>query len=194
MNTILVDCDGVLLNWRDPFDAWMMREHGVYAMGDVRLYDQAFRYEMSREEIMPYILQFNSSANIGFLPPLYDSVKYVKKLHEECGCKFLVISSLSMNPHAQTLRTMNLKNIFGEQVFEEFVYLDTGADKDEVLSKYSDWYQDHYWIEDKVQNAILGKELGLQSLLMKHPHIKMEDPGEIPLMSNWKDVYETISG
>ena len=99
-----------------------------------------------------------------------------------------------MNPHAQTLRTMNLKNIFGEHVFEEFVYLDTGADKDEVLSKYSDWYQGHYWIEDKVQNAILGKELGLQSLLMKHPHIKMEDPGEIPLMSNWKEVYETIAG
>ena len=32
-NIILTDCDGVLLNWRDPFDAYMMREKGIFAEG-----------------------------------------------------------------------------------------------------------------------------------------------------------------
>jgi hypothetical protein len=29
---------------------------------------------------------------------------------------------------------------------------------------------------------------------MKHPHIKTEDPEGIPLMSNWRAVYEQIGG
>ena len=137
MSIILTDCDGVLLNWRDPFDAWMMREKGIFAEGDVRVYDQADRYEMP--DIFEYILEFNNSANIGFLPPLYDSVKYVRKIYEEFGYKFTVITSLSLNPYTQKLRTKNLQNIFGKEVFDEFVYLDTGADKDDILLKYSEF-------------------------------------------------------
>jgi len=192
LSIILTDCDGVLLNWRDPFDAWMMREKGIFAEGDVRVYDQADRYNMP--DIFDHILEFNRSANIGFLPPLYDSVKYVRKIHEEFGYKFTVITSLSLNPYAQELRTQNLKKIFGSEVFDEFVYLDTGEDKDDILLKYSEFYPGAYWIEDKVKNAIAGQQVGLQPLLMKHPHIKTEDPTNIPLMSNWRAVYEQIGG
>ena len=192
MSIILTDCDGVLLNWRDPFDAWMMREKGIFATGDVRVYDQADRYNMP--DIFDHILEFNRSANIGFLPPLYDSVKYVRKIHEEFGHKFTVITSLSLNPYAQELRTQNLKKIFGSEVFDEFVYLDTGEDKDDILLKYSEFYPGVYWIEDKIKNAIAGQQVGLQPLLMKHPHIKTEDPKNIPLMSNWRAVYEQIGG
>ena len=187
---ILTDCDGVLLNWRDPFDAWMMREHNIYAEGDVRVYDQTERYD--NPDIFRYVLSFNQSANIGFLPPLYDSVKYVKKIHETMGFKFTVITSLSLNPYAQKLRTRNLERIFGEEVFDEFVYLDTAADKDDILAEYAGFYPNAYWIEDKVKNAIAGKEAGLESILMKHPHIKLENTEGIPVMSNWKELYETI--
>ena len=125
-NVILTDADGVLLNWRDSFDSWMMRQHGIFATGDVNVYDQVERYE--DPEIWKKIVEFNSSANIGWLPPLYDSVKYVRKIYEELGMKFTVITSLSKNPYAQKLRTQNLINIFGKDVFEEFIYLDTGED------------------------------------------------------------------
>ena len=59
-NIVLTDCDGVLLNWRDSFDSWMMRQHGIFATGDVRVYDQTERYE--DEEIWKKIVEFNSSA------------------------------------------------------------------------------------------------------------------------------------
>ena len=108
--------------------------------------------------------------------------------------KFTVITSLSLNPYAQKLRTQNLTNIFGKDVFEEFIYLDTGEDKDVILGQYSEYYPGAYWIEDKVKNAIHGVQVGLQSLLMKHPHIKTEDTEGIPKMSNWRMVYETIGG
>ena len=53
-----------------------------------------------------------------------------------------------------------------------------------------------YWIEDKVENAIVGKEVaGLNSIVMEHG-FNMNDPEleehGIPLAKNWKDIYETI--
>tara|TARA_Y100000813_G_C23911966_1_gene234748 strand:+ start:18 stop:446 length:429 start_codon:yes stop_codon:yes gene_type:complete len=137
---------------------------------------------------------FNQSANIGYLPPLYDSYKYVRKLFEEHGYKFLVVSSLSKDPYAQRLRTKNLQMIFGKEVFEDFIYLDTGADKTEVLKELAKVYPGTYWIEDKVGNAKIGNELGFDSILVAHPHIKTEDTGSIPIMKNWKEVYEYIIG
>ena len=94
------------------------------------------------------------------------------------------------------MRTENLCKIFGEQVFDEFVYLDTGADKEDILLKYSEFNPGAYWIEDKVKNALAGKEVGLEPLLIKHPHIKVEKhlTEGIPLMSNWRMVYETVGG
>lgn len=192
--TILTDCDGVLLNWRDAFDAWMMREKNIFAGGDVNLYDQAVRYDLPPEEIFDHIKQFNSSANMGFLPPLYDSVKYVRKLHEEHGFKFTVITSLSLNQFAIKLRMQNLHNIFGEHVFDEIVCLDTGADKDEILKQYAEWNPGAFWLEDKVKNAIEGRKHGLRSYLMKHVHIKTEDRDGIPVVANWKQLYEEITG
>ena len=191
-NVILTDVDGVLLNWQAAFDTWMMREHGKFAIGNERAYKQGVRFDMMEPEIKKYIKAFNSSANIGFLPPLFDAVKGVKRLYEEHGYKLLVITSLSLNPFAQKLRTQNLENIFGKEVFEDFVYLDTGADKDKVLDCYAKLYPNAYWIEDKVANAIDGRAVGLRSLLIKHIHIKEEDACGIPIMPNWKAIVEEI--
>jgi hypothetical protein len=190
--TILTDADGVLLNWRDSFDYYMMKEHNIFAEGDVRTYDQTVRYNMPFEDMQRYILQFNNSSNIGFLPPLYDSVKYVNKLYE-LGYTFVVITSLSLNPYSQELRTRNLKTIFGDAM-REIIYLDTAAEKDDILEEYSDYYPGHYWIEDKVKNAFVGAKFGFDSLLLKHPYTKLEDTTGIAVMSDWKSIYERIIG
>jgi hypothetical protein len=190
--TILTDADGVLLNWRDSFDYYMMKEHNIFAEGDVRTYDQTVRYNMPFEDMQRYILQFNNSSNIGFLPPLYDSVKYVNKLYE-LGYTFVVITSLSLNPYSQELRTRNLKTIFGDAM-REIIYLDTAAEKDDILEEYSDYYPGHYWIEDKVKNAFVGAKFGFDSLLLKHPYTKLEDTTGIAVMSDWKSIYERITG
>ena len=57
-NIILTDADGVLLNWRDSFDSWMMRQHGIFATGDVNVYDQVERYE--DPEIWKYLDHWRS--------------------------------------------------------------------------------------------------------------------------------------
>jgi hypothetical protein len=185
---ILTDADGVLLNWGYAFDVWML-ERGYKAAYPLE-YDIAKIYDIPRVLSKKFVREFNESAHMGFVPPLRDAMQYVRKLHEEHGYVFHLITSMSKDENAQKLRTMNIKKLFGETAFTKFIYLDTGADKDEVLSQYEG--TDYVWVEDKIENAIAGKKFGLESLVMEHGY-NMNDE-EFPLMKNWKDVYEYLEG
>ena len=98
-----------------------------------------------------------------------------------------------LNPYSQELRTRNLKRIFGNAI-QGIDYLDTSADKDEILENYSHIYPEHYWIEDKVKNAFVGAKFGFDSMLLKHPYTKLEDTTGITVCSDWKQIYERIIG
>lgn len=182
---ILTDCDGVLANWEFAFHIWM-EERGCKSIRS-DIYDMGERYGKSKQEMKGLIKIFNECAAIGFLPPLRDAMHYVKKLHEEHGYVFRVITSLSLDPYAKKLRIKNLEKLFGTAI-DDVICLDTGADKDEALEKYRDSYM--YWIEDKAENARLGQKMGLKSILIEHEH-NMNEEG-IPLAKNWKEVYEMI--
>jgi hypothetical protein len=188
---ILVDADGVLLDWEYAFDVYL-QTHGFnkVAGGELK-YDIGKRYGIDRDQGRKLIKIFNESAHIGFLPPLRDAMYYVKRLHEEHGYVFHCITSLSRDENAQELRRMNLRKLFGKTAFERFVFLDTGQDKDEALEHYRS--SRLWWIEDKIQNCQVGSDLGLRPLLMEHGHnFTFEDPN-IPRVKNWRDIYERIT-
>ena len=150
------------------------------------------RYGIDREQGKRLIKLFNESAHIGFLPPLRDAMYYVKRLHEEHGYVFHAISSLSKNEDACELRRMNLNKLFGSTAFEKFVFLDTGADKDEALEPYRG--SGYYWVEDKIVNCEVGLDLGLKSLLMEHGHNFEYEHPEIPRVTSWKQIYTIVTG
>lgn len=187
--TILVDADGVLLDWVYAYSAWMDR-HG-YKVVEPGVYRMDKRYGLDHDEGKKLCRMFNESASIRKIPPLRDAIKYIRKLHEEHGYVFRVISSLSNDEYAHRLRTKNLIELFGPTVFESYVYLDTGADKDEALEPYRD--SGCIWVEDKPENADVGIKLGLDSVLMAHG-FNDDYEGEAVRVRNWKEIYEYIIG
>ena len=126
-----------------------------------------------------------------FLPALRDAVYYVKRLHEEHGYRFHCITSLSLDPNAQRLREMNLHKLFGATAFERVVCLDTGAHKDDALEEYEG--TGCYWIEDKPENAEAGYQVGLNPLIVEHGHNMHYYHEHIPLVKNWKHIFEIIT-
>jgi hypothetical protein len=187
---ILTDADGVLLDWEWAFSVWMREKGYTMTEGAKQSYYLHEHYqELEQKDAKRIVKQFNESAAIGFLPALRDSTYYVKRLHEEHGFRFRVITSLSKNKDAQRLRDMNLRKIFGDAV-EDVICLDTGADKDEALEPYRD--SGLWWIEDKPQNADVGYALGLSSLLVEHGH-NMTHTCNYPVVKNWKEIYEIIT-
>ena len=185
---ILTDCDGVILDWVYAFDQWMAR-HG-YVVVEPSQYQMELKYDMERVDAKRLVRMFNESAAIRKLPPLRDAIKYIRKLHEEHGYIFHAITSLSKDQYACHLRTKNLRELFGDTAFEKYVYLDTGADKDDELVKYEG--TGCWWVEDKPENAECGTKFGLNSLLIDHDFNK-EYAGDIPRVQNWKEIYELIT-
>lgn len=189
---ILVDADGVLLNWEYAFEVWMAQHGFEFIPGGELNYDMSVRYGISRPQIVKLIKMFNESSAIGFLPPLRDAMHYVEKLHREHGYTFHCITSVSLDPNTIKLREMNLHKLFGETAFPKIICLDTGAPKDAALYQYRD--TGCYWCEDKVENAELGASLGLNSLLMEHGHnLHHYHPG-VRTVKNWKEIYGIITG
>ena len=184
---IIVDCDGVLLDWAYAFDVWMA-EHGFHRIPDTeKYYSQSKRYGISDLQAMRQIQRFNDSGCVGFIPAYKDAIEYVNKLHN-LGWRFEVVSSLNKDKYAQRLREKNLIHLFGN-VFD---FIDCSLDhtytKEEYLrERYSG--QDHFWLEDSVSNAIAGSNIGLHSVIMDHEYNQEWDG---PRVMNWQHVYQMI--
>ena len=186
---ILTDADGVLLDWEYAFNVWM-EQHGFQKQeGYQFIYDVGDRFGISKDQSKKLVKIFNESAAIGFLPALRDATYYVKRLHEEHGFQFRVITSLSLDPNAGKLREMNLRKIFGDAI-EQVICLDTGADKDEELAKYED--SGLWWVEDKPANALAGAKVGLKSILVEHGHNMHQPVDSYKIAKNWREIYELI--
>lgn len=185
---ILVDCDGVLLDWKYGFYKWML-DHG-YKIVEQNRYEVSETFGIPKEKGKELVQNFNESAAIGYLPALRDAVKYVKKINEEGGYVFHCITSLSTDPYAGKLRKKNLEKLFGKNVFEKLVCLECGADKDDALLPYKD--SGCIWVEDKPENAIVGDTLGLKSVLIRHDFNKDFVHNNIEKVSSWKEIYDMV--
>mgnify|MGYP000176641146 CR=1 FL=1 len=186
--TMLVDADGVIFNWEYAFNLFM-EEHGFEQTEEANLiYDIGVRYDISGKQGKTMIKHFNESAMIGFLPALRDAQEYITKLADE-GWNFVCITSLSTNKYAQKLRTKNINKLFGDDTFTDFIYLGTGADKDKVLKQFEG--SNLWWVEDKVENALHGEQVGLRPLVMEHGYNMNDD--RVRRVKNWKEIYEIVT-
>ena len=185
---IIVDCDGVLLDWAYAFDVWMF-EQGYERLYDTdEYYDQSLRYGIDRRTANNQVKKFNESGCVGFIPAYRDAVEYVNKLYHR-GWRFEVISCLDKDKYAQKLRAKNLRHLFGD-VFD-FIdcSLDFTVGKEQYLfDKYDG--TGYYWIEDSVNHAISGAKVGLNSIIMDHPY---NQEWEGLRVKSWKEVYQIIT-
>lgn len=187
---IITDCDGVLVDWMEIYHKWITNEGYIKKNDSYELHE---RYSMEEDISDTFIRHFNMSAEVEFLPPLRDSIKYVRKLHEEHGISFHCITAMGTNKKSHILRKKNLENLFGKTAFAELDCVKRGKDKKPLLQEYTG--EDVIWIEDSVDNAIVGHYAGLKTFLMVHEHnVDRELPEGIIRVNNWKEIYEHLFG
>jgi len=165
--TILTDADGVLFHWNAAFNLFM-HERGHPQVPDTEdNYSLAKRHDVTWEVGRKLVNEFNTSDYIRDLHPFADARKYVKLLHEEHGFDFIVITSLSDDPKAFDNRAHNLRKHYGNAI-KELHCLPIGVHKGEFLQRWKD--TGLFWIEDHVENAAAGADIGLKSIVIDHPY------------------------
>ncbi len=196
---ILIDCDGVVLNWDDAFEWWIWRKYGI-KKEDVTEYTGGVygRYNLTFNtgplNWMDLVAEFNESVDCENLPPLRDSIKYIRKLHEEHGYVFTAITSFSLDPHSQEIRRSNLRRYFGSAIYS-VEFADLCADKSHLLLPYEG--SGIPWVEDKLGNAEIGADLGLDCYMMMHQYnlqdaLNTEKP--ITFVGDWAELYQKLVG
>ena len=189
-NKLVLDCDGVLLDWNVGFRAWMAR-HEFHEKNDL-YYSISKRYGIEKASASQLVRQYNESAAVGFLDQYKDAREGLYAL-SAMGYNFDIVTAMSNYEYSQRLRERNLEAVFPHITFDRIFYTETGADKLEVLREH---YANSglFWIEDKVENAIHGQQVGMRPLLLRNPHHESETiPSDIPIFDTWASMIEYIT-
>jgi 5'(3')-deoxyribonucleotidase len=190
-NIIVTDADGVLMYWEHGFHMWMLANG--YKVLKTGFYDIEDMYGISSEKANMLTQAFNESAALKRLPPVKDSIKYVRKLHEEHGYVFHCISAIPNTQDMYEARMENIQNLFGKTAFERLVLCGSSTNKKELLKEYKD--TDCFWIEDLTKNAEYGLEYNMRCILVNR-HYNENDivNPRIRRVDNWKEIYSLIEG
>lgn len=165
MSILLVDCDGVLLNWEKSFDDYVSRKYGLTIVDEAAYYLTS-RYNIDGQLADVVTKDFNQSEEFANLPAFPGAIDAICDLRSR-GTEIICVTSTVAGSRTGNLRLRNLSMHFGNAISETHL-LNVDQCKREVLSKWAN--TGYIWVEDLPKNAIVGKELGLRSILVDAPY------------------------
>ena len=187
MKLILIDVDGVVLNFNNSFTKWMA-EHGHESLDDTS-YDFCTRFNIDEDSIMEKCAAFCGSEHFNQLEPIAGAIYHINKLHSEHGYKFHFITSVSDNEAVVRSRINNLKRYIEHSAIHDITCLGPMARKFNYLHKmYGN--SNHWWIEDSVPNYQDGLTVGLRSILVDQPYNQSANVDN--RVYNWEEIYAQI--
>jgi FMN phosphatase YigB (HAD superfamily) len=189
---LLVDVDGVLLDWIGGFATWIRKyqfsDHSQYkfATTGVKLLEDG---PIPKEIVTNYIKLFNSSLEFGYLNAIEGAKKGLNHLYKK-EWEIVTLSSFSDDELAFAAREDNIHDHFGH-VFSDCDHLPLDASKKASLQYYRDTYPDHLilFIDDSPQHVIDALEVGIDAKLFVRPHNNQHDLVR-DYGVNWNDIVE----
>lgn len=185
-NIILIDCDGVLLLWRDSFKLYMQHQghEWLNVKDDYRV---AQHFNLSVDEVYQHMKRFNDGHWLfGTLKPIEDAVSGMKTL-SKMGYRFIAITSCSSNPTSKVLRQANLYNIFGD-VFDDVHCVPIYESKKPHLAEY----EPTFWIEDNFKNCVDGIKYGHTGILLTQIWNRIYEDNDIKRCDKWPEIVDFI--
>lgn len=191
-NVIVTDIDGVCLYWKHGFDMWMISGGFQRVKPSPNSYNMEDEYGITKEKAAILVEEFNESVALKNLPPIKDSIKYIRKLHEEHGYVFHGLTAIRNTQAMYEVRRQNIHNLFGKTAFERITLCDKAENKERQLSEYEG--SECFWIEDRPDICEYGLKYGLNCLLFDRPYNRDFRHGQIKRVFNWKEIYEKVTG
>lgn len=190
---VLVDCDDVLLQWTKGFQLFFEHKHKrKLDPNGPASYDLSSWTGLIQEEVFKELKEFNEhSWEFGCLPPVESAVSAIRNLHSMYMVDFVSISSCSTKSQTVALRHANLYHVFGD-VFKHVHCVDLRTGKATHLADY----RPTFWVEDNVDNAMMGLEYGHKSIVLKTSQniaLQKESDKRLIWCDTWKEIEEIIA-
>ncbi|NJO61548.1 MAG: hypothetical protein HC836_25860 [Richelia sp. RM2_1_2] len=183
---LLCDVDECILQWTNGFTKFLHQHHNIIPS---RIRDDHSVYkwlEIHPEEAHNLVTEFNSSHQFAALEPFDGAQKILPKLYNE-GYTIVAITCCSSDSIIAAMRRENLHKYFGN-IFQDIICLDFYDDKKAVLSRY----KNAFWIEDNMEWAVAGADLGHKTFLINHKHNESLNDSRIIRVDDWHIIYSMI--
>lgn len=166
MHTVMLDVDGVLLDWDLGLKTYMselgFKIPNAWHMKVVHRDEWIKQFNLEPEVYHVYVEGFCRSLQIERLQPNYDAVKQVNRLREN-GWRMIICTMLGTNKLQQEARVRNLKSVFGD-VFEAYHFLD---------------YRDFREMDEDQQSAYVTKAKLMDSIYGNRIDVIVDDSASI---------------
>lgn len=187
MAMILLDCDGVLLEWDRSFASWCRKNIGATPCpSGPKDWNLAEWLGCDDAEALSLVAEFNASPEFGNIWPCINAVQGVSRLAFD-GHEMHVITSCSEDPEAARRRHENLVRCFGD-VFSAVYCLPLGASKAKLLGQFE---RGCIWVEDNYCHAVAGREAGHHTFMIERSHNRTLRAGADPMIrwvTTWDDI------
>lgn len=155
MNNLLVDVDGVLLNFQKSFDNWLYEKHHITAAIPITValsYEAA--YDLPWLSMVELIEEFSHTEMFANLSAMDGAQDALRAFHS-AGWRISAITACVDTEAVKKSRVANLTTIFGD-IFYSIIVVGLGNCKREALSAFSPGV----WIDDSVEHSVAGSEIG----------------------------------
>lgn len=184
-NTLIVDCDGVLLDWLYEFHTWISKQN--YVLYDKTSYSLAKSYGVSLAQINERIDYFNKNFVV---EKMINGAHDALSLFHANGWNIRCVTSFSQCSNAMNARKIHLQKKFNN-VFDDICVLPLHHSKRNYLTQFA-YNTNTIYVEDNIKNVDDATQLGIQSYLLKYPYNQHYN-GIANMVNNWQAISQTLS-
>lgn len=185
LKTIVLDCDGVILDWHLGFYSWMI------AKGETVLTPYPDRYDMTdahpgktKEQVFAEIPVFNALPDFGKLVPCEGAIEGIAALKALFPDARVVI--MTAVGESEATKTYRRENISGLPI-DELILVPLHVSKRAWLEQING---PAMFVEDHPGHAGVGAELGLTSILIDRPWNRDPMPAGVVRAMGWPDIVD----
>lgn len=185
---LLLDIDGVCLDWNTPFVEFLQAKGHVLAKNWQKDYVIEDWINQDTKTVNNLVCEFNQSATHGNLAP-FDDAKYFIQIFKKEKFKFTAVTKCGIDPQIVELRKQNLIKAFGP-IWEDIHCIAVNKSKSPILKMYKNcWF-----VEDQASNALQGAKLGHQTFLINRSYnlCDLVQHDLVMRVNSWKQIYQTI--
>lgn len=162
--TLILDCDGVLLDWTRSFTEWVYETYGWKPNDSYpKLYNADAWYDIAVERGQELVTEFNASEAFASIYAI-DSVREGLELVKAAGMRTHVITCAGPSKTCHRRRRENLNNHFPKMI-DKLTCIPMTMTKTRHLSQYDG--SDFFFIEDHHKHAASAIEFNIQPILVR---------------------------
>ena len=192
---IIFDVDDLLLDYTYSLGEFAKKYYGKTVVGRPTDYNLCEWLNSTQEEVETIIDAFNyNSIEFGEIPAV-DSFVVARVRHlrvKYSDMKFIVVSKCGDKGTSNIARQLNLRNVFGKDVFDEIHLISPFDSKLPLYTELSMKYDVITVLDDHLKNISDATKLGLKTVVLRRSHNTDKIKPKHVVVDDWFDLSETI--